>query len=111
VDDKTFTARVSNKNILIDKGSPSAAGVGGDVKAVSELVVGKKRHRGYPQELLKARREAEHQQDQREAVGAEGLRRVRRRTREGGGVLGKGAVHGITYVYVSSFWSLVSYSA
>ena len=63
-------------------------------------MVGKKRHKGHPQELVKARRAAEYAQAQRDSVGAKGLRAVRRKLKrkERGGVVDKGIIEGITYV-------------
>lgn len=82
---------------------PGAGSSGAESKTASDLVVGKKKHRGHPQELLKARREAEYAQAQRESVGAEGLRRTRKKLRDGGGILGRGSVQGVTYVLLPAF--------
>ncbi|WVQ72576.1 hypothetical protein IAR50_002134 [Cryptococcus sp. DSM 104548] len=79
LDSTTYSSRLSGKTLQTTLDQPSTVS--------SPLVTGRKRNRGNPLERSKARAECEGSRKERELLGHEGMRKVKRRL---GSVMGKG---------------------
>lgn len=85
LDPASFAGRVQNKNILLE-------GQAAAISQPSALIKGKKLHRGHPEIRKRAREEAERVQAERKEAGVQGMRKVKRRIKDGerGAVLQSG---------------------
>ncbi|WVR03375.1 hypothetical protein IAU60_000366 [Kwoniella sp. DSM 27419] len=80
LDPSTYSSRLSGKTLQSSDPHPSgSSSTPGPSSAISPLVTGRKRNRGYPSEAAKARAAAEQSRLKRQELGLDGLRRVRRR--------------------------------
>ncbi|KAK8845369.1 hypothetical protein IAR55_006082 [Kwoniella newhampshirensis] len=84
LDPTTYSSRLFGKTLLLTNDDPSSLAASG---TTSHLVKGKKRNRGNPAELAKARLEAEVEERRLKGLGLSGLRRVKKRL---GGVIKRG---------------------
>ncbi|WVQ94004.1 hypothetical protein IAU59_001082 [Kwoniella sp. CBS 9459] len=93
LDPSTYSSRLSGKTLQtsdLERPAQSSTTTSG---AVSSLVTGKKRNRGHPNEKAKARLEVEKYERERGDIGAQSMRKVKRRLQSGAGghpTMGKG---------------------
>nr|XP_031863686.1 uncharacterized protein CI109_000938 [Kwoniella shandongensis]KAA5530758.1 hypothetical protein CI109_000938 [Kwoniella shandongensis] len=82
LDPSTYSSRLSGKTLLLNSDDPSLSST-----TASPLVKGRKRNRGNPVELAKARAEVEENQQRLKGLGLDGLKKVKKRL---GGVMKRG---------------------
>ncbi|OCF33072.1 hypothetical protein I316_05117 [Kwoniella heveanensis BCC8398] len=84
LDPSTYSSRLSGKTLQTsDLESGPAQPLISTSGAVSSLVTGKKRNRGHPNERLNARLETEKYEHGRKEIGAQSMRKVKRRLQSG----------------------------